>query len=158
MNSSVDSSYIGGYDIPIRAIFPYCPNVRSHVMESRSEPLKNVEYSKKEKSHMRVIKTLQDYVRAHGNGPFKPRHYGLPCQNASTLVHPNSFKTKVVSYITPQYTFENGLKPLNRLEILVQRSLLWYSAFPWLNYNWWNMYMEKSADNEDKEDGESVDK
>jgi len=31
MNASVDSTYLAGYNIPVNAIFPYCPNVRRSI-------------------------------------------------------------------------------------------------------------------------------
>mmetsp|Transcript_5674 Transcript_5674/g.8479 ORF Transcript_5674/g.8479 Transcript_5674/m.8479 type:complete len:476 (-) Transcript_5674:1476-2903(-) len=150
MNSSVDSAYIGGYDIPLKSIYPYCPNVRNHIMESKVEPASLTSsstavagYTKRERAHMRMIKSLQEYAIKYGNSEFKNK-FGLRCQNASTLVNPEAFKRKVKGYLQPYYGFNMSERhqhgDRDPLSILIQRSWLWYNANPELLVRWWSMF------------------
>ena len=90
-----------------------------------------------------MIKALQEYASKFGNGQFKHR-FGLKCQNASTMVSPESFKRKVKSYLLPHYGFNITIRhqhgDRDPLPILIQRSWLWYNAYPELLVRWWAMY------------------
>ena len=157
MNASVDSSYLSGYHIPIAAIFPLCPNIRSSILLHNSSVDDGVDWSSpyypysgeataqlnsnysnssydgspKEMEHAHVIARLR---QQYGNVSYSVG-YGSQCTNASTLVSPWAFREKVAGFM---------VKSKGHFQKLQQRSRAWYGGQDSaLIAAWWEMYRRK---------------
>ena len=138
MSVEVDKSYVSGYDIPLAAIFPLCPNVRYSIYYNYSGISR---YSKKDKGHVKEIKDLKNEYLSQFDRYLNLSHlYGSPCQEAFTLTSQEAFQEIIGSYFESKKLSKTTL-----LQMQIKRSLAWYGKKPALLISWWSSYMSRKS-------------